>query len=144
MLLAGAAALAGEDLQMGVWKLNTEKSHFTGVGPRSVVEHFKLDGDKVSYRREMINETGQAVIISYVARFDGREYPMYGNSNADSVILRRIDDHTIGLTYKKGGRIASQHTRTVSNDGRVATLNARRRDSRGTMLNHAVVLDRIE
>ena len=139
-----SSARADEDPQMGVWRLDTMKSRFTGEGPRSVIEHFSRAGDEVSYRRDMVDEQGRQVVITYSARFDGKEYPMLGNANADSVIIRRIDQHTMGLTYKKAGRVMSEHIRVISADGRTATLTAQRRDSHGEMLNHTVVLEKVE
>jgi hypothetical protein len=58
---------------------------------------------------------------SWTARFDGEYYAVKGNYEADSVSLKKINDRTIELNFKLGGKIVRVSTITISSDGGTMT-----------------------
>jgi hypothetical protein len=57
----------------------------------------------------------------YSAKLDGKDYPYHGSYSFDAVSLRRIDEHTIEETAKRGGRIIEVSKISVSPDGKTLT-----------------------
>ena len=55
---------------------------------------------------------------SYGANFDGRDYPVQGDTAHGTVSVRRIDDDTIEETYKQDGTVIRVDRSTVSENGR--------------------------
>jgi hypothetical protein len=57
----------------------------------------------------------------WTAKLDGKEYPVKGNYNLDSVSLKQMDSHRIELSYKRGGKLVEVDTMTISPDGKKMT-----------------------
>ncbi len=56
------------------------------------------------------------------AHYDGKDHPITGNPNADTISTRKIDDFTGESTFKKGGKVTSTNTRTLSKDAKTLTV----------------------
>jgi len=73
-------------------------------------------------------ESGNELSISsptgwnYTAKFDGKDCPVKGDYGVDSVSLKKIDDHTIEASYKRGGKLMEVDKITVSTDGKTMTI----------------------
>jgi hypothetical protein len=59
------------------------------------------------------------------AHYDGKEYPVKGNPNADMVSVKRIDATTSESTFKKAGKVTATNTRALSADGKVLTVTSK-------------------
>src|SRR5260370_4554894 len=83
-LLAGIALLgfAAEDPLVGVWKLNTAKSHFShGDLPLSLVLTIEADGpDGISYSSKNHLVDGSSGGGGYPGQVAGEEYPFTGTA----------------------------------------------------------------
>lgn len=60
--------------------------------------------------------------VSYDAKFDGKDYPLKGDKNVDTVSLKRIDANTIDQVDKKDGKVVHTSRMTISPDGRKMSL----------------------
>ena len=59
---------------------------------------------------------------SYVAKFDGKDYPMKGDPGITSVALKKIDPKTIEETDKRDGKVIFVSRMTVSVDGQAMII----------------------
>ena len=59
---------------------------------------------------------------SYVAKFDGKDYPFTSTNQMTAVSLKRIDSHTIEETDKRGDMVMSVAKMTVSPNGKTMTV----------------------
>ena len=57
--------------------------------------------------------------------YDGKEYPVKGNPNADMVSVKRVDDSTGESTFKKAGKVTATNTRKLSADGKTLTVTSK-------------------
>lgn len=57
----------------------------------------------------------------WIANFDGKDYPVRGIYGTNSVALRKIDSHTIEMTFKDSVQVTRVDTLTVSADGKTIT-----------------------
>jgi len=75
---------------------------------------YKSSGEELS----MTSPAG----ASWAAKLDGKEYPVKGSYSVDSVSLKKINDHEIEVSYKRGGTLLEVEKLTVSPDGKAMTI----------------------
>lgn len=101
----GAHAISGS------WRITKRLNR----SENALVVTLKLEADTFSFA----DPSGQG----YTARLDGTETPFKGDLSNTMVSVRRIDEHTIEETDKRGGRIVEVTRFTVSADGRTMTVS---------------------
>ncbi|HEY1580320.1 MAG TPA: hypothetical protein VGF82_24915 [Terracidiphilus sp.] len=67
---------------------------------------YKVNGDEIT----MSSPTGE----SYTAKLDGTDAPLKGSYGADTVSLKKINDHTFEETDKRNGNVVDVDTMTIS------------------------------
>ena len=107
---------------MGAWKLNETKSAFAGKARNHTVV-YEAVGDQIKVTVDGVDENGAASHNEWTGKFDGKDYPVTGDSDHDAVAIQRVTDHKIKLTIKKGGKVVAKETVTVSKDGQTTTLD---------------------
>jgi hypothetical protein len=115
-----AKAPAGTHELSGSWKPVKVES----ISDRELLVTYKLQGDTLTMSRP----TGQ----SYTARFDGPEGTYVGDSQINSVALRRISRNIIEETDKANGKSVSVTRLTVGADGKAMTVSVRNLQDGGT------------
>jgi hypothetical protein len=98
----------GSHQASGSWTINRISENEAGL-----TTTYKMAGDELT----MMQPTGE----SFTAKLDGKDYPFKGSYSFDTVSLKRIDDRTVEETNKRGGKVISVHTITVSPDGKTLT-----------------------
>jgi hypothetical protein len=107
----------------GTWKLDAAKSKFTpGPAPKSMTVTYTPAGDSMKIVVDMVPGDGPAQHWEMSGTYDGKDYPVTGNPNADTISMKRIDDTHGESTFKKGGKVTSVNTRTLSADGKTLTI----------------------
>lgn len=142
LCLVGAAVCFAQDAQMGTWKLNEAKSKFApGVtkNNRVVVE---ATGYNVTVTVDGTDKDGKATHNDWTGKFDGKDYPVAGDPNSDARSLTKIDDHTLGLNVKKGGKTTMTGRIVVSADGKSRTVTTSGTDAKGKKVSSTAVYDR--
>ena len=132
-----------DDPVLGTWRLNVERSRFTpGPGWRSQVRTYRARPEGVSVSWSGVDAGGQAMQVSYTYAYDGRDYPMVGSANYDTLNAVRIDARTVRSEEKRGGVVVGIAVRTVSPDGRVLTITDAGTNRRGLAFSQTLVFDR--
>ncbi len=101
-------APAGANGTSGSWRINKVKESDNGL-----TTTYKTNGDELT----MSAPSGE----TYTAKLDGKDYPYKGAFFADTVSLKRINDHTIEETDKRDGKVVEVSKITVSADGKTLT-----------------------
>jgi hypothetical protein len=118
-----ASLFAADSIFSGTWKLNPAKSHFTGPAPKSSTAVVQADDKNFTLKQQFVDDKGQSSNVSVEAKFDGKDYPVTGDPDTDSMALQRVNDHEIKIAYKKAGQVTGRSVVTVSKDGKTTTLN---------------------
>src|SRR3989442_4143980 len=134
--------LAAESPFNGTWKLNVSKSKMSPPAPQSETVHVDADDNSIRLTDDLTDDKGQPMKIGYEAKFDGNDYPMTGNPDADSISFQRIDANTLKGTAKKGGKVTEELTVVVSQDGKTTTVNYTETDAQGRMIKGSAVYDK--
>jgi hypothetical protein len=136
-------SLIAADPAVGTWKLNVAKSKFSpGPAPQSATVTYEESGDGVKRSGETVNTDGSKTSFEYTAQYDGKDYPITGNLNADTVALRRVNDRTVQATLKKNGKVVTTARRVVSGDGKTLTLTITGTNAQGQRVKNVQVFEK--
>src|SRR5438552_14342433 len=102
--LAGAACLAA-DPQMGTWKLNEAKSKITPGTLKFTTLTFKSMFGQVKATQDGIGHDGKPIHVEWSGKFDGKDYPITGDPNADTRSYARVNDRTLEVIVKQNGMV---------------------------------------
>jgi hypothetical protein len=128
----------------GSWKFNVAKSKLGSEPvPQSITSTIKVVGQGASMKGVRIGADGLRSESHFTANYDGKDYPITGSSNADTVSLKRIDARTIERTDKKAGKVVETSTTVFSEDGKSSTTTGKARNARGEDFQFVVVFEKL-
>ena len=131
LCFAGTALSFAQGPQMGTWKLDEAKSKTpAGLSKNSTVI-YTADGDNIKVTTDGTGGDGKPTHTEWTGKFDGKDYPLTGDPTADSRSYKMIDEHTLDLTNKKGGKVTTSGKVEVSRDGKTRTLHLTATDPSG-------------
>src|ERR1700694_3771337 len=107
LYFVAVAVVFADDANMGTWKLNEAKSTFAAGATKNLTVVYEAAGDNVKVTVDGTDKDGKPTHNEWTGKFDGNDYPVTGDPNTDTRSLKRIDAHTLGLTGKKAGKIAT-------------------------------------
>jgi hypothetical protein len=119
--MALAVCFAGS-AQMGTWKLNEAKSKLTPGGGKNDTVVYEAAGDQVKVTVDGTDKDGKAAHNEWTGKFDGKDYPVTGDSTSDMRSYKKVDDRTLELTVKKDGKVTASGKIAVSADGKTRTV----------------------
>jgi len=141
--LALNISAAAADQQSGTWKMNPAKSKYSpGPAPKSITVKIDSDADNVKLTSDGIDAAGNPTHIEFTAKYDGKDYPITGVPNADTIAIKRIDASTVQSTSKKAGQVVMTVRSVVSKDGKTRTSTFKGKDAQGHDVNNVVVYDK--
>jgi len=126
---------------MGTWKLNEAKSKFAGKARNHTVV-YEASGDQTKVTVDGVDESGNAVHSEWTGKFDGKEYPVTGDANADVRSYRKINKNTLSLTGKKGGKTTLTGRIVISRDGKSRTVTTTTTNAQGKKVRNVAVYDK--
>ena len=132
------AVNAQGDPSIGTWKLNVEKSKFSpGPPPKSNMVTIEAKGDQTHVTVKGVSATGSPTSSDYSYRFDGKDYPVTGSADYDTMSLTRKANVIEGVR-KKDGKVVQNYKRVISPDGKTMTVTTSGTNAQGKFNNVAV------
>jgi hypothetical protein len=136
-------AFAQADSQVGLWKLNVEKSKYSpGPAPKSGTTRIEAAGAGTKVTVDQVAGDGAKVHYGFTANYDGKDVPVTGNPNVDTVARTRIDANTVQTVSKKAGKVVSTQTSTVSADGKTRTVTTKGTNAEGKPVNNVALYEK--
>lgn len=120
--LASALACFASDPNLGSWKLNEAKSKIPAGATKNTSVVYTAAGDKYKCVVDGVDGAGKAVHNEWTGAFDGKDYPLVGDSSADTRAIKMVGPNKYTLTNKKGGKPTTTGTITLSADGKTRTV----------------------
>jgi hypothetical protein len=142
MWLAGFALCFAADLNMGTWKLNEAKSKLAPGTPKNTTIAYAAAGDTVKVTVDGVDGEGKPAHNEWTGQFDGKEYPVTGDPNSDTLSYKRIDDRTLEFTGKKGGKLTVTGRVVVAADGKSRSVTAKATDAKGNIISSTTFYDK--
>ena len=128
--------------QMGTWKLNESKSKIPAGAPKNHTVVYEAAGDMIKVTVDGVDGNGQAAHNEWTGKFDGKDYPVTGDSTADTRSYKVVNTHTLTLTNKKAGKVTLTGRVVVSADGKTRTVTTNGTDSKGKKVESVAVYDK--
>lgn len=134
--------LSAADPWIGVWKMNYNKTRFPGEPPRDVVLTYETHekGVKLTSRGKL--QDGTPYTYYYVAAHDGKDYPVHGHAQYQTVAVTIRPDGKMETHFKRDGRILTKHVSEFSSDAKVMISTSERTNANGETLTTVGYFDR--
>ena len=142
VFFAGNGLLSADDAQIGTWKLNEVMSKLNPEGPKNTTVVYTVAGDSVKVTVDGVDKDGKPTHNEWTGKFDGKDYPVTGDATSDVRSYKKIDDHTLELTGKKGSKVTLTGRITVSPDGKSRTVDVMATDPSGKKVSSTAVYDK--
>lgn len=138
----GSVVFFDDDPHMGTWKLNEAKSKFSPGSAKNHTVVYEAAGDMVKVTVDGTDSEGKPTHNEWTGKFDGKYYPVTGDSTSDTRSYRRINSRTLALTAKKGNKVVLTGRIAVSADGRSRTVTTSGTNSKGKRVRSTAVYDK--
>jgi hypothetical protein len=138
----GAAAALAADANVGNWKLNSAKSKFTPGTPKNNTVIVEVAGDTMKITVDGTDGDGKPAHNMWTGKFDGKDYAITGDPASDMRSYTTVNDHTLTLTQKKGGKVTTTGRIVVSADGKSRTVTITGTDPQGKKVASTAVYDK--
>ena len=137
------ATAAAPDPVVGTWQLNPSKSKFTS-GPviKDQTRTYSQSGPTITLVMKTMGPDGKEVVSKTTYQLDGKDFPVTGNPDYDTLSGEQVDSNTAKFNLKKGGKTVGETTRTVSKDGKTLTAKQKVTNSKGEKSEGVMVFDK--
>jgi hypothetical protein len=142
LCFVGAAVCFADDPQVGTWKLNEAKSKIGAGSPKLTTVVYEAAGDSVKVTVDGTDGDGKPLHNEWTGKYDGKEYPVTGDPSTDTRSYKKVDDHTLAFTNKKGDKVTISGRGVVSADGKTRTVTITGTDSKGKKFTSTAVYDK--
>jgi hypothetical protein len=138
----GTAVCLAADGFIGTWKLNEAKSKLTAGTPKNSTVVYSVMSDNIMVTIDGTDAAGKATHTEWMGKYDGKDYPVTGDSTSDARSVKQIDDHTLAFTVKKGDKVLFTGRIVLSADGKSRTVTTEGTDSTGKKITATAVYDK--
>jgi len=131
------------DPASGVWKLDVAKSTFS-PGPSAKSGMVTIDATATTrmVNAEGVTADGTPLKWGYTATIDGKEAPVTGNPDGDTISVKRVSPSSVETTLQKAGKVTIVNTATVSADGKTLTVTSTGTNAKGQKVNNVQVFEK--
>lgn len=137
------SGFAQTDPIIGTWKLNLAKSKFSpGPPPKGRTVTYEVVGQGFKITTKGTDAEGKPTDYQYTANYDGKDYPVTGNPDWDTIARKRIDAYKMEITRKKAGKVVSTASSVVSKDGKTRTVTEKGVNAKGEKISNTLVYDK--
>ena len=142
LCFVGAAVCFAADTFMGTWKLNEAKSKIGAGSPKLTTVVYEAAGDSVKVTVDGTDGDGKPLHNEWTGKYDGKDYPVTGDPNTDTRSYKKVNDHTLEFTNKKGDKVTISGRGVVSADGKTRTVTLTGTDSKGKKYTNTLVFEK--
>jgi hypothetical protein len=137
-----AAGAVSSDPNLGTWKLNAAKSKLVPGTPKNDTVVYEAVGDNVKITVDGTDGAGKPAHNEWTGKFDGKNYPVTGDSTADARSYTRVDERTLTFANSLSGKVTLSGRIVVSADGKSRTVTVSGTDATGTKVTSTSVFDK--
>ena len=151
LVLAASVVCLAKDANLGTWKLNEANSRLSPGAPKNLTVVYKAARGDTKVIIEGTDADGKPTHNEWSGKFDGKDYPVTGDSTSDSRAYKKMDNSTncaklnfctLELTAKKDGKVTMIGYIVVSPDGRRRTVTVSGTDPNGNKIDTTAVYDK--
>ena len=141
-LCVSVAVCLAADASMGTWKLNEAKSKMAaGMGKNTTVV-YSAAGDNVKVVVDGVGADGKPAHNEWTGKFDGKDYALVGDPNADTRAYTKVDASKMNIVNKKSGKVTTTAQIVLAADGKSRVLTGDQTDPAGKKVPFSWVYDK--
>jgi len=130
--------------QFGTWKMNPSRSTFSGdPHPKAVTVRIERHAKGEVFTIDRVRADGQAVTVSMILYFDGKERAFQGDACFGSQSSRRLDGRAIEVVFKCRGWWAQVTLRSMLSPNDLM-LDITRQQADGKRFEQHLILEKQE
>jgi hypothetical protein len=141
-LFVGLTMCFAANSNLGTWKLNEAKSKLAPGMPKNLTVVYTASGDSIKGTIDGVDGQGKPTHNEWTGKFDGKDYPVTGDPNSDARAIKQVDDRTVDITVKKGGKVTMTGHAVISADGKTRTLTISGTDAAGKKIESTAVYEK--
>ena len=142
LFFAAVAFSFADNPHLGTWKLNEAKSKIPAGSPKNNTVVYETAGDMIKVTVDGVDAQGQPTHNEWTGKFDGKDYPLTGDSTADSRAYTQVNGRTLSMTIKKNGKVTLTGKIVVTADGKSRTVTTTGTDKDGKKVTVVAVYDK--
>jgi hypothetical protein len=124
------ASDATPDSSLGTWNLNVAKSTYQpGPAPKSQSRTYERTADGIQETVRTVSAGGEITTVMLPAIYDGKDYPIAGSSQYDTVAMKRVDPNTTEVILKHADKVIATARRVI--EGEKMTITVKSREEKG-------------
>jgi len=113
----------GADVNIGTWQLNKAKSKLAQGAAENTMVRYEAAGDSIKVTVEGTGGDGKPTHNEWTGKFDSKDYPVTGSPTSDARSYKKVNDHTLTFSEKKGGKVTTSGRIVVAPDGKSRTVS---------------------
>jgi hypothetical protein len=113
---------AQADPHSGTWVLNVAKSKSTQAVPKSQTSVYTVTAQSIKMSSTQVSAAGTSQTTDFTVSLDGKDAPVKGNVDYDTVSAKRINANIVEFTRKKAGKVVQTARSVVAADGKTRTV----------------------
>jgi hypothetical protein len=142
-LVVMTASAGNLRLLAGTWELDVARSKFTpGTEIKSQLRTYQVNGDEVEQSIDSVDPSGRLLHNHSTARYDGKDYPLDDNPDANTIVVEQSGDLTTVTKLKKDGAVVQTVTRTLAADGKTFAIHYEGRNSKGSRIDNLLYFNK--
>jgi len=130
-VFAAVAVGFAADVNIGTWKLNDAKSKNVS-DEKNFTLVIAAAGENVKITEDGLYANGKPWHEEWTGKFDGKDYPVTGDPDTDTRAYKPVNDHTLAIAAKKGGKTVVTGRVVYSADGKTRTVTENVTNANGT------------
>jgi hypothetical protein len=142
LALALAVIALAQNPNIGTWKMNLTKSKFSSAPPKSFTATVEAQGNGIKVVQDIVDASGEATHRSWTVNYDGKDYPITGDPDEDTVSYKRPDANTTEYVFKKNGKETSSGRAVVSKDGKTKIDNGGGKDAKRQAFTYTIFTEK--
>ena len=148
MLLALAFCLSvvavsfADNPNIGTWKLNDAKSKIPAGVSKNTTVTYTADGDNLKAVLDGVDGKGNPTHSEWTGKFDGKDYPVTGDSRIDSRSIKEVSKNHYKIENKKDGKVVTTGSLVLAPDGKSRTLTTTGTNAEGKKMSATFVYDK--
>ena len=127
---------------LGTWKLNEAQSKIPAGAQKNTTVTYEAAGDMIKITVEGVDGAGQPSHNEWTGKFDGKDYPVTGESNTDARAYKVVDARTLTFANKKAGKATLTGRVVISEDGKSRTVTTTATNPDGKKVESTAVYDK--
>jgi len=137
------AAASTADPVVGTWQLDAAHSRFrSGPALKSQTRTYTQSGEEITLVMKQAEADGKETNTQTTYHLDGKDYPVTGSADYDSVSGKQLNSHMAQFQLKRAGKVVGKTSRTVSHDGKRLTVQSHMTTADGKSVTESLVLHR--